>query len=77
MSNEPVSNEPGVSGRQLLPPSVVTSVPVGPTARAASRRCGSQAAPERYAGGGVWAGLQVRPASADAAAACGEASPVR
>ncbi|KIF00824.1 hypothetical protein PL81_39005, partial [Streptomyces sp. RSD-27] len=47
-----VSNEPSSSARQLRPASSVTSVPVGPTARAAVRPYGYQAAPERYAGGG-------------------------
>lgn len=45
-SNVPVSN-----GRQLRPPSVLTSLPVGPTASAVRQVCGTQAAPERYAFG--------------------------
>ncbi|WP_162689137.1 hypothetical protein [Streptomyces sp. ICC1] len=42
-----VSNDPGSSARQVRPPSRVTSVPVGPTARAVPAPYGNQAAPER------------------------------
>ncbi|EST35286.1 hypothetical protein M878_06720 [Streptomyces roseochromogenus subsp. oscitans DS 12.976] len=42
-----VSYEPVSIVRQVRPASVVRSVPVGPTASAAVRLCGSQAAPER------------------------------
>ncbi|MFK4693764.1 hypothetical protein RKD22_006699 [Streptomyces pristinaespiralis] len=68
-----VSNEPVSTVRQVRPPSVVRSVPVGPTARAADLLCGSQATPERYAGGGVCACRQLRPPSPVTAAARGEA----
>lgn len=42
-----VSYEPVSTVRQVRPPSVVRSVPVGPTASAAFPLCGSQATPER------------------------------
>lgn len=67
-----VSYEPVSTVRQVRPPSVVRSVPVGPTASAAFLLCGSQVTPERYAGGGVAEARQVRPPSRVTAVACGD-----